>query len=149
MKMYFHFGDEKYVLFQHWHAESPGAMLGACCAIFCLAVLYEGLKEFRTQLKLDPPGSTSESPVRPDSEFRSLLVDGADSRFISSISSCRHLVQTALHMLQAILSYCLMLVFMTFNLWLCLALVLGLGAGYFVFGWSRDTPEGNDAQQCQ
>ncbi|GFO20063.1 high affinity copper uptake protein 1 [Plakobranchus ocellatus] len=51
-----------------------------------------------------------------------------------TLSSGRHLVLTCLHMLQVIFSYCLMLVFMTFNLWLCLALVLGMGVGYFTFG---------------
>ncbi len=51
--------------------------------------------------------------------------------------TCAHIVQTLLHILQVIVSYCLMLVFMTYNVWLCLAVALGAGVGYFVFGWKR------------
>lgn len=55
---------------------------------------------------------------------------------ISMISSS-HLLQTLLHVLQVFISYCLMLVFMTYNVWLCIAVILGAGTGYFFFGWKR------------
>ncbi|KAH8383640.1 hypothetical protein KR009_009775, partial [Drosophila setifemur] len=48
--------------------------------------------------------------------------------------SCMHLVQTLLHVLQVFVSFLLMLIFMTFNVWLCLAILLGAGVGYFIFG---------------
>lgn len=48
-----------------------------------------------------------------------------------------HLVQTLLHLVQVTLSYLLMLVFMTYNTWLCAATVVGLALGYFLFGWRR------------
>ena len=40
-------------------------------------------------------------------------------------------------MLQMTLSYFLMLVFMTYNSWLCLTIVLGSGLGYFLVGVFR------------
>ncbi|XP_073958534.1 high affinity copper uptake protein 1-like [Choristoneura fumiferana] len=46
-----------------------------------------------------------------------------------------HAWQTALHGLQVLVSYMLMLVFMTYNTWLCAAVVLGSASGYFLFGW--------------
>ncbi|GFN93991.1 high affinity copper uptake protein 1 [Plakobranchus ocellatus] len=131
--MYFHTGHEKHVLFYNWHAQSPGAMLGACCGIFAASVLLEGLKYLRDLLYLKATANTAQS----DTELRSLINGLTEETFSSSISSGRHLTQTVLHVIQAILSYCLMLVFMTFNLWLCLALVLGIGLGYFLFGWKR------------
>lgn len=42
-------------------------------------------------------------------------------------------------MVQVTLSYLLMLVFMTYNTWLCLSVVLGAGVGYFFFGYKRLT----------
>ncbi|KAH8293479.1 hypothetical protein KR054_000838, partial [Drosophila jambulina] len=45
-----------------------------------------------------------------------------------------HLIQTFLHVLQVLISFLLMLVFMTFNVWLCLAVLLGAGVGYYIFG---------------
>ncbi|CAG0885180.1 unnamed protein product [Cyprideis torosa] len=49
-----------------------------------------------------------------------------------------HLIQTGLHMLQILVSYVLMLIFMTYNVWLCLAVILGAGCGYFIFGWKKN-----------
>ena len=44
-----------------------------------------------------------------------------------------HFIQTLLHMLQVFVSYLLMLAFMTYNVWIGLAITLGAGCGYFVF----------------
>ncbi|XP_017020902.1 high affinity copper uptake protein 1 isoform X1 [Drosophila kikkawai] len=44
-----------------------------------------------------------------------------------------HIIQTFLHILQVLISFLLMLVFMTFNVWLCMAVVLGAGVGYYIF----------------
>jgi copper transporter 1 len=49
------------------------------------------------------------------------------------------LIQTVLHIVQFTASYWLMLVFMTYNVWLCLAVVLGAGSGYLLFGSRRPT----------
>lgn len=55
--------------------------------------------------------------------------------FRSRICNWHHFVQTFLHIVQVTISYFLMLIFMTYNVWLCLAVALGAGFGYFVFGW--------------
>ena len=39
---------------------------------------------------------------------------------------------------QVTLAYMLMLIFMTYNTWLCLATVLGATVGYFLFGWRKN-----------
>ncbi|EDW99169.1 high affinity copper uptake protein 1 [Drosophila yakuba] len=44
-----------------------------------------------------------------------------------------HILQTFLHVLQVLISFLLMLVFMTFNVWLCVAVLLGAGVGYYIF----------------
>lgn len=49
--------------------------------------------------------------------------------------STAHAWQTFLHGIQVLVSYMLMLVFMTYNTWLCAAVVLGSATGYFLFGW--------------
>jgi len=59
--------------------------------------------------------------------------------YSSRLFSQGHLIQTFLHMFQITVSYLLMLVFMTYNTWLCVAVVLGAGAGYFFFGVHRLT----------
>jgi len=59
--------------------------------------------------------------------------------YSSRLFSHGHIIQTSLHMLQITVSYLLMLVFMTYNTWLCLSVVLGAGLGYFIFGLQRLT----------
>lgn len=51
--------------------------------------------------------------------------------------SWNHLYQTLLHIIQVTLSFLLMLIFMTYNVWLCLAVVLGAAVGYFLFCWKK------------
>ena len=60
-----------------------------------------------------------------------------------------HVIQTLLHMLQVTMSFFLMLVAMTYNVWLFVAIVLGAGAGYFLFAKYRGpgTQSGQDANE--
>lgn len=53
------------------------------------------------------------------------------------MTSPMHFYQTFLHVLQVTLSFLLMLIFMTYNLWLCSAVVIGAAIGYFLFGWKK------------
>lgn len=48
-----------------------------------------------------------------------------------------HLYQSFLHLVQVTLSLMLMLIFMTYNSWLCFAVVFGAMIGYFLFGWKK------------
>ncbi len=54
-----------------------------------------------------------------------------------SMWSCGHFILTLLHLVQVTLSYLLMLIFMTYNSWLCAATVVGAAVGYFLFGWRK------------
>lgn len=58
---------------------------------------------------------------------------------IKLICNRYHLIQTLLHFLQVTASYALMLIFMNFNYFQCLAILIGLTVGYFVFGWVQRT----------
>lgn len=59
------------------------------------------------------------------------------SSFKSSMLSPWHHLQTLLHLVQLVLSYFLMLIVMTFNVWLFISVVLGCTVGYFLFGWQK------------
>ncbi|PWA30133.1 hypothetical protein CCH79_00020555 [Gambusia affinis] len=48
-----------------------------------------------------------------------------------------HFLQTVLHVVQVVVSYVLMLVFMTYNAYLCIAVAAGAGMGYFLFSWQK------------
>lgn len=56
------------------------------------------------------------------------------SLYKQRLFSSDHFLQTLLFGLQLCISYILMLVFMTFSIWLCLAVCLGTATGYLLFG---------------
>jgi len=84
------------------------------------------------------PASPSPSQ-RPTSQVRILQ---------TSLLSRGHLLQTLLQFIQVWLSYCLMLIFMTYNTWLCLSVSLGAAVGYFLFGWKKTVVMDVGGEHC-
>nr|6M97_A Chain A, Chimera protein of High affinity copper uptake protein 1 and Soluble cytochrome b562 [Salmo salar]6M98_A Chain A, Chimera protein of High affinity copper uptake protein 1 and Soluble cytochrome b562 [Salmo salar] len=58
-------------------------------------------------------------------------------KYLQRMLSMAHLLQTVLHVIQVVVSYFLMLVFMTYNAYLCMAVAAGAGLGYFLFSWKK------------
>ncbi|KAF9795236.1 hypothetical protein SFRURICE_004608 [Spodoptera frugiperda] len=102
---FFHGGYNEVILFSWWKVTDIGEFIGSFFAVFLMALLYEG-------------------PVPHVLE-----------RNVPTMMSTAHAWQTVLHGLQVLVSYMLMLVFMSYNTWLCAAVVLGSATGYFLFGW--------------
>ncbi|KAH3796997.1 hypothetical protein DPMN_150573 [Dreissena polymorpha] len=138
MMMYFHEGNCEYVLFEGLHVTTAGGMVGACFAIFALGVLYEGLKVLRETLLQRAMVSKYASSANGGSQDAMVINNkNVGSRRSIHMMSGSHFLQTLLHMIQVFISYCLMLIFMTYNVWLCLSVILGAGVGYFLFGWRK------------
>ncbi|XP_078685376.1 uncharacterized protein LOC144918441 [Branchiostoma floridae x Branchiostoma belcheri] len=147
---YFYFGHhEVVVLFLEWTINTVPALIGSCIGVFAIAMLYEGLKVWREMLivraadssKAARSNSYSLNNITNGKSTSTLDVDivprAAEPSTRHRICNCMHALQSLLHIVQVLISYGLMLVFMTFNVWLCLSVALGAGAGYFAFGWRR------------
>ncbi|XP_013856374.1 high affinity copper uptake protein 1, partial [Austrofundulus limnaeus] len=113
MAMSFYLGyNNVELLFTGWLINSPGEMVGACVGVFLLAVLYEGLKMGREALL-----RRSQVNVR----YNSMTLPGTDGTVLMEthktvgqrMLSPSHFLQTGLHIVQVVVSYFLMLVFMT------------------------------------
>lgn len=160
MKTYFHadFGDT--ILFRSWVLRSAWDTFLTCVAFLLLAILYEGIKCYREHLykrlsfavKKEVPVINGSNISRPQSVgVSSNGLVGASSKVTLGapvpsentinprIFSLPHLIQSGLHVTQVVLSYSLMLAFMTFNLWICSSILLGAGLGYFMFYWRKIT----------
>jgi len=156
MKMYFHGGYNEVILFSFWRISTVGGLIGSMIGCLLLGILYEGLKFLREiLLRNDYNRATAYSGVNPSNE--NIQDDGIESItssqnairmpedrtrsnikiFKTNIFSKVHILQTFLQLLQVILSYCLMLIFMTYNIWLCGAVAIGSAIGYFAFGWKK------------
>ncbi|XP_007420643.1 high affinity copper uptake protein 1 [Python bivittatus] len=137
MEMTFHFSYHNVpLLFSGLVINTAGEMAGAFVAIFFLAMFYEGLKIARESLL-----RKSQVSIR----YNSMPVPGQNGTVLmethktvgQQMLSFPHLFQTILHIVQVVVSYFLMLIFMTYNAYLCIAVALGAGAGYFFFSWKK------------
>uniref|UniRef100_A0A3Q3EVV7 Copper transport protein n=1 Tax=Labrus bergylta TaxID=56723 RepID=A0A3Q3EVV7_9LABR len=164
MVMTFYFGyNNVELLFTGLLINSPGEMVGACIGVFLLAVLYEGLKMGRETLlrrsqvnvrynSMPLPGADGTVLMETHKTVGSLTdsqcVEGVElpvehKSHLSRRSprqrmlSPAHFLQTLLHIVQVVVSYFLMLVFMTYNAYLCIAVAAGAGMGYFLFSWRK------------
>ncbi|XP_053601107.1 high affinity copper uptake protein 1-like [Plodia interpunctella] len=146
MSMTFHGGCQEVILFSWWDVDEVGEFVGSFFAIFIMALLYEGLKYYRKHLlwktytglqycAVSSPDKRAGNICAADEPQVIQPVPHALERNVPSMLSAPHAWQTVLHGLQVLVSYMLMLVFMTYNTWLCAAVVLGSATGYFLFGW--------------
>jgi len=137
MKMYFHTGVDEIILFKSWTISTAGGLLASMIGIFLMAILYEGLKYYREYLFRKSYSALNFSCINNAGDGPKVMPHPHHGSLRSRMLSFGHVAQTALHVLQVTLSYFLMLIFMTYNVWLCLAVVLGAGVGFFVFGWKK------------
>ncbi|XP_013786506.1 high affinity copper uptake protein 1-like [Limulus polyphemus] len=124
MQMYFTTDVEVTILFKRWHVKNVGELIGSAIFVCLLAIFYEGLKYFRDYLFRKE--ALNEGNLN---EQRTLM---------SRLTHRPHVIQTMLHVVQFVISYFLMLIFMTYNVWLCISVALGAGVGFFLFGGMRD-----------
>ncbi|CAJ0593287.1 unnamed protein product [Cylicocyclus nassatus] len=117
MWMWFHTKVNDLVLFDFWIVTTPGEMIWTCLVIMVLGVLLEFIRYARWRMEL--------------ANRKELMLS---TNYVTRLFSFSHLLQTFCFGVQLILSYLLMLVFMTFSVWLGLAVCIGAGIGFLLFG---------------
>ncbi|OAD57970.1 High affinity copper uptake protein 1 [Eufriesea mexicana] len=129
MQMSFHIGENEVILFHTWHPWNWEELGWSMFGIALLTCIYEGIKSYRDHLFINVA--------------RSRKTEGKRSR-ISLLFSRIHILQTVAHTLQLVIGYCLMLIFMTYNIWLCLAVAVGAALGYWLFAWEKSSGDNID-----
>jgi len=155
MIMVFHGGHCERILWSGWVASTVTEFAFSCLAFFLLAMIYESLKFVREHflrksvrnevqritLELQSKNAcTGECSNPAFSEMQ-------QKTYMQRIFSSHHIIQALINIIQVAISYLLMLVFMNYNYWLCLSVILGLGLGYFFFGWMKQDVYENEC--CQ
>ncbi|CAO1428203.1 unnamed protein product [Diamesa serratosioi] len=140
MDMSFHGGACEMILFKSWQANTMLKFVMTTFAIFIVAILYEGLKYFREIL-------FAKSQQRTQVIMKNMNGNGSGTTALTErtvklsmrehLLSGHHIVQSILHLLQVTVSYALMLIVMSFNVWLFIAVIVGAAVGYYFFGWIR------------
>ncbi|XP_014210944.1 high affinity copper uptake protein 1 [Copidosoma floridanum] len=135
MHMAFHGGFCETVLFDAWKISSISGLIGSIIGIIIMSALYEGLKYYREYLFWKTYNALQYRSVSMPQEKNGI---NSENRVVQpTMLSWMHAFQTVLHIVQVILSYFLMLIFMTYNSWLCAGVVVGAAIGYFLFGWKK------------
>ncbi|CCD63020.1 Copper transport protein [Caenorhabditis elegans] len=107
--MSFHFGTEETILFDFWKTETAVGIAVACFITVLLAFLMETLRFFRDYRKAQT--QLHQPPISPEDRLkRSPQLD---------------LIDPLLQLFQLTIAYFLMLIFMTFNAYLCFFTVVG------------------------
>ncbi|XP_020905463.1 probable low affinity copper uptake protein 2 [Exaiptasia diaphana] len=136
------------LLFEGWKISSITVLAGSCFGVFLLSILSEFVRFKRSKLQVRkndhaPLPSETTNDVNetgnqsPDELSHSSVTlhrnnDVYKHQQAYSPFSTHHAIQVILHVTQLILGYVLMLIVMTFNVWLGISVVLGLGTGYFL-----------------
>ena len=117
------------LLFRSWKLSSVGKTALAMFVVFALAVLVEWLTAVRAWI------ARTGTKSKKGSAAESLL--GAAQLRLGSVASMpttsRHAVLSFLYGFTMFLSYMVMLVAMTFNMWLILSIIIGFTVGFFLF----------------
>ncbi|KIK63737.1 hypothetical protein GYMLUDRAFT_95298 [Collybiopsis luxurians FD-317 M1] len=138
------------IVFRSWHISSNTAFFFSCIAIIALGIFYEYLRVLQKALdtrialaltKDNRSRSRSRSSSRRNSPDITLESEGLLSGKIFNAGATgvavplpSRILRAALYGVTVFLSFFLMLVFMTYNAYLILAVVLGAAIGHFIFG---------------
>merc|ERR1712203_984677 len=124
MEMWFNFKMPFIVVWKTWNITNQSELIGSCFGVWGIAVLYEIFKVLRQIWINQMYQPTKDEPVnqqmKPGIGGDCCL---EDDEYPSSFktSPCfwfAHLVQSVLFIIQAFIGYLLMLIVMTYNVWL-------------------------------
>ncbi|KAI8341546.1 Ctr copper transporter family-domain-containing protein [Blakeslea trispora] len=138
------------IVFEWWHVHNAAELFLSCIAVFCVAMAYEYLhvwtaqwdeqrsqaekKRLSEQRMLVNGLEDEEAIVHPTSTTDFLRKDLSKKAHTIKQARHQHLLRSILYAALVAISFWLMLVFMTYNGYLMIAVVLGAGFGHLVFG---------------
>lgn len=150
-KRYFHTEFCDSYLFKSWYIGNIGDAVSMACAVYILAILYEGLKSLRSYLnslegKPHQASKNKEDQVQNTFEVISEHSDDYSKQQLipnqpkpNRKTVCTRtglsllVIQSLLHALQTGFAYVLMFAAMTFNMYLFVGVCAGMGTGYLIF----------------
>jgi hypothetical protein len=138
MPMYFAWSTDVTVLFESWHVDTAGWFTVTAVIIFVAAFFYEWLLTFRHGFESRIRIKKSEEEIQEEEKLWVGIVSRRrPPRALHD--NLHYFIATCLHILQLALAYGLMLVVMTYNIGLTIAVFAGAGLGYFLFARLRHT----------
>ncbi|VIO93484.1 Ctr copper transporter family protein [Brugia malayi] len=155
--MVLHFTKHEFILVNFWKTGTVLGLSVSVLIVFLLSVLYEAVKALRLYfarnraVELQNRRIQSNIVIRESSEHidsvstemisYSPILGFSGFRALKQLFTFYRIVQSSLYFAQILLAYTLMLIAMTFNVWIILGIVFGEATGYFLFS---EEPNSNE-----
>ncbi|KAK8874090.1 Ctr copper transporter family-domain-containing protein [Apiospora arundinis] len=124
------------IVFKQWHVRGNISLMFSLLAVVLFCVGYEWLRGFIRKYETEAAQKAEAVPTgEPVTESTPFLGSTTEHRQVN-IEKRSHAVKTALYAIQTFYAYMLMLLFMTYNGFVMLAVAVGAGLGYYFFGQS-------------
>ncbi|KUJ22776.1 Ctr copper transporter [Mollisia scopiformis] len=117
------------IIFHWWHVQTTPGLIFSLLAVVALTALYEALRASSRRYERWVEKRTDEVPLVTEST--PFLWSGRNQ---VEVSKRAHVVKAALYAVQNFYAFMLMLLFMTYNGWVMLAVGVGAFVGYLLFG---------------
>ncbi|KAF8448309.1 ctr copper transporter [Terfezia claveryi] len=124
MNMLFTWSTENLCLvFRWWHVTGNFSLIMSLLGVVALSAGYEFLRELtrRLEIRLDSMPQSSKRPPLSPSQLKA------------------HIIKATLYGLQVFYSFFIMLLFMTYNGWVMIAVAIGAFVGYCLWGGASAT----------
>ncbi|RYP49753.1 hypothetical protein DL768_004622 [Monosporascus sp. mg162] len=108
------------IVFRQWHVRGPASLVVSLMAIVAICAGYEALREATRRYEAWTGKQEEAAGPRRNNQ--------------GEASKRRRLIKSVLYGVQNFYAFMIMLLFMTYNGWVMIAVVVGAGIGYYVFG---------------
>ncbi|GJP48931.1 hypothetical protein CLOM_g8205 [Closterium sp. NIES-68] len=144
-QMWLYWGPTVTILFENWRTSEWAVYIFACFAVLAFCVLHEFLTSLRLKLSQAASGRCRVNDVEQGAK------GGASKTSRDWHPLLDRLAATGIYTLNTTFSYTIMLIIMSFNIGLFIAVVLGLSIGFFLFGSKRqgNSPNNQEFQKVQ
>ncbi|KAF2442140.1 Ctr copper transporter [Karstenula rhodostoma CBS 690.94] len=135
------------IVFKGWHISGTGTLLLSLLAIVLLTAGYEAVREASRRYDAHAKqiaegrsgGDDLSNAARADDESSSLLWPGRHGRAGATTEQQTKVVKALFYAVQVFYSFFIMLLFMTYNGWVMLAVAVGAFVGYLLFSGGPPT----------
>ncbi|RDA90133.1 hypothetical protein CP533_0753 [Ophiocordyceps camponoti-saundersi (nom. inval.)] len=115
------------IVFRQWHIRSTASLIFSLLAVVLLAMLYEALRALSRRFEAGQERRIAAMPRQNHYQA----------------SQRAQVIKSLFYALQNFYAFMLMLIFMTYNGWVMIAVSLGAFFGYFLFGQATSATKDN------
>ncbi|PTB81441.1 Ctr copper transporter [Trichoderma longibrachiatum ATCC 18648] len=124
------------IVFRQWHVRSTASLIFSLLAVVLLGIGYEALRSVSPA----PQHAYRDDDEEIVTETPAFHRSGQNRE---TVSKRGHVIKATLYAIQNFYAFMLMLVFMTYNGWVMVAVSLGAFVGYLLFGHSTSATKDN------